>query len=102
MGARFADIESRFRSLCDWKWLLLGFEKTPQGYLMIFNSEYEQVRAVFWVDPAGTILKDISLPNEQYSVLSFGEVAVIQDGSLYVMSSTKNGIEIHFETAPRP
>ena len=78
---------------------LVDFEKTPQGYLMIFDG-FEQIRAV-WIDPAGVILKDVTLPRGQYSELSlYGQVAVAQDGSLYVLGSTKRGIEIHFEGAP--
>jgi hypothetical protein len=65
------------------------FEKTPQGYLITFHSAYEQIRTV-WVDPAGSILKDVTLPNGQYSEISFdGHVAVAEDESLYVLSSTK-------------
>jgi len=102
--ARFADVEAgvAFEVHSDLGVSpLVGFERTPQGYLIILNSEYQQIRAV-WIDPAGVVLKDVSLPNEQYSELSpgGGDVAVAQDGSLYVMSSTKNGIEIHFEEAP--
>jgi len=79
---------------------ILGFEKTPQGYLVIFSSVYEQIRAV-WIDPAGAVLKDVTLPNGQYSEMSFdGQTAVAQDGSLYVMSSTQKGMEVHFVEAP--
>jgi hypothetical protein len=79
---------------------LVGFEKTSHGYLMIFSSGYEQIRAV-WIDPMGKVLKDVTLPNGQFSEMSFdGQTAVAQEGSLYVMSSTKRGIEIHFEGAP--
>jgi hypothetical protein len=67
---------------------------------MIFSSVDEQIRAV-WIDPAGLVMKDVTLPNAHYSVLSVSDMAVAQDGSLYVMSSTKNGIEIHFEEAPQ-
>lgn len=80
--------------------VILGFEKTPQGYLLVYSSGYEQIRAV-WFDPAGGILKDVTLPNGQYSELSFdGRVAVAEDGSLYVLSSTERGIEIHLVRAP--
>ena len=102
--ARFADIEEgvAFEVRSDsGLGSIAGFEETPQGYLMAFNSGSEQIRAV-WIDLAGLILKDVTLPNGQYSVLSDGQMAIAQDGSLYVMSSTKNGIEIHFEEAPQP
>ena len=79
---------------------LPGFEKTPQGYLLTFHSGYEQIRAV-WIDLEGNILKDVTLPNGQYSEMSFdGQVAVSRDGSLYVLSSTERGIEIHFVGVP--
>jgi len=80
--------------------VILGFDKTPQGYLMAFSSGYEQIRAV-WIDPLGSILKDVTIPNGQYSELSFGgQIAVAVDGALYVLSSTARGIEVHFEGAP--
>jgi hypothetical protein len=67
---------------------------------MTFNSGYEQIRAV-WIDLKGNILKDVSLPNGQYSELSFdGQVDVSEAGSLYVMISTERGIEIHYAAAP--
>jgi hypothetical protein len=69
---------------------------------MAFESGSEQIRAI-WINPAGFILKDVTLPNGLYSVLSAaGKMAVAQDGSFYVMSSTKNGIEVHFAAAPEP
>ena len=78
---------------------LVDFEKTPQGYLIIFDG-FEQIRAV-WIDPLGSILKDITLPRGRFTEFSLsGQVAVAQDGSLYVLGSTKRGIEIHFEGAP--
>ena len=67
---------------------------------MLFDNAAEQIRAV-WIDPDGKVLKDVTLPSGEYSNLSLNRVAVTQDGSLYVMSSTKNGIEIHFEEAPQ-
>jgi len=77
-----------------------GFEKTLGEYLMTFHSGYEQIRAV-WIDLDGHILKDVTLPNGQYSEMSFdGQVAVSEDGSLFVMSSTERGIQIHFVGAP--
>ena len=79
---------------------LPGFEKTPQGYLLTFHSGYEQIRAV-WIDLEGNILKDVTLPNGQYSEMSFdGQVAIAANGSLYVLSSTERGIEIHYSIAP--
>jgi hypothetical protein len=101
--ARFADIQAGVAFEVHAEaglGVILGFERTPQGYVMIFSSGYEQIRAV-WIDAAGMILKDVTLPNGQYSELSFdGQAAVAEDGSLYVLSSTERGVEIHFEGAP--
>ena len=101
--ARFADLEAglAFEVHSDFNLGALdGFEKTPQGYLMTFSEGF-QIRAI-WIDPTGRVLKDVTLPNSQYSMLSvYAQTAVARDGSLYVMSSTKNGIEIHFEEAPQ-
>lgn len=78
---------------------LVDFEKTPQGYLMVLGGG-EQIRAV-WIDPSGVILKDVTLQRGNYTEFSlYGQVAVAQDGSLYVLSSTKRGIEIHYIGAP--
>ena len=99
---RFADIQEdvafEFHPPEDFC-TLVDFEKTPQGYLMVFGGS-EQIRAV-WIDPEGKILKDVTLPRGNYTELSlYGNVAVTQDGSLYAMSSTERGIEVLFEGAP--
>jgi hypothetical protein len=103
--ARFADVEAglAFEAHSDsGLGAIRAFEKTPQGYLMAFDSGSEQIRAI-WINPAGFILKDVTLPNGLYTVLSAaGQMAVAQDGSFYVMSSTKNGIEVHFAATPKP
>ena len=79
---------------------LVDFEQTPQGYLMIFTSGFEQVRAV-WINTSGGILKDVNLPSGRFTELSlYGQVAVTGDGSLYVLGSTERGIEIHYTKAP--
>jgi hypothetical protein len=77
---------------------IIYFEKTPQGYVAIFFADL--IRAV-WFDSSGTILKDVTLPNDQYSeVYPNGQVAIDQSGSLYVLGSTVRGIEIRFVKAP--
>jgi hypothetical protein len=79
--------------------VLTEFDQTPQGYIMTFSLG-DRIRAV-WINPAGNVLKDVTLPNGLYSEINFnGQVAVAQDGSLYAMSSTERGIEIHFVEAP--
>jgi hypothetical protein len=78
---------------------LTEFERTPQGYLLVFNLG-DRIRAV-WIDPEGAILKDITLPYSQYTEINFnGQSAVAVDGALYSMSSTERGIEIHYVSAP--
>ena len=77
---------------------IIYFEKMPQGYVAIFFGD--QIRAV-WFDSSGIILKDVTLPNDQYSeVEPYGQVAIDQSGSLYVLGSTVKGIEVRFVKAP--
>jgi hypothetical protein len=78
---------------------LTDFQKTPRGYVMSFSLG-DRIRAV-WIDPNGQVMKDVTLPNGDYSEINFyGQVAVVPDGSLYAMSSTERGIEIHYVEAP--
>ena len=101
--ARFADTEGKlaFEVHCETGLgLILGFERTPQGYLMLFSSGYEQIRAV-WINSVGEILKDVSVPNGLYTEMSFdGRTAVGADGSLYVLSSSERGIDVNLINAP--
>jgi hypothetical protein len=79
--------------------VLTEFDKTPQGYILTFSLG-DRIRAV-WIDHVGIVIKDVTLPKGDYSEINFnGQVAVAQDGSLYVLSSTERGIEIQFVTAP--
>lgn len=74
--------------------VLTDFERTPLGYLLAFSLG-DRIRAV-WIDDAGAVLKDVTLPKGQHSEINFnGQVAVTQDGSLYAMGSTERGIEVH-------
>ena len=75
------------------------FEKTPQGYAAVFAGD--QLRSV-WFDPRGKILKDVTLPhNDLYSEMDvYGQYAVDQQGSLYVLGSTEKGIEVQLVKAP--
>lgn len=74
------------------------FEKTPQGYVAVFESD--QLRAV-WFDGSGKVLKDVTLPKEEYSeVNSVGRTSVTPDGSLYFLRSTENALEVRFVKAP--
>jgi len=79
--------------------VLTNFERIPQGYMMTFSLG-DRIRAV-WINPAGIVQKDITLPKGTYSEINFnGQVAVGQDGSLYLMSSTSRGIEVHYVIPP--
>jgi len=74
------------------------FEKTPPGYVAIFHAM--QIRAI-WFDSSGTVLKDVTLPNDQYSEVNIqGQVAIDKSGSLYILGSTVRGIEVRFVKAP--
>lgn len=75
------------------------FEKTSQGYLVVFGGD--QFRAV-WFDPTGEVLKDVTLPNnDRYSeIYLYGQLATDPQGSLYVLGSTENGIEVRIVKAP--
>ena len=74
------------------------FEKTPQGYVAVFEGD--QLRAI-WFDEAGKVLKDVTLPREEYSEINpFGRSTITPDGSLYFLRSTQSGIEVRFVKAP--
>jgi hypothetical protein len=78
---------------------ITDFEKTPQGYVVIFGGD--QIRAI-WFDPSGKVLKDVTLANNNlYSEIDlYGQMAIDQDGSLYVLGSTEKGVEVRFVKAP--
>jgi hypothetical protein len=79
--------------------VLTDFERTPEGYIMTFSLS-DRMRAV-WVDDAGAVLKDVTLPKIEYSeVYLYGQTAVTPDGALFVMSSTRRGIEVHYVAPP--
>jgi hypothetical protein len=78
---------------------ITDFERTPHGYLATFSSG-DQIRAV-WFDASGQVLQDVSLPNEQYSEVYFlTQVAIGQEGSIYVLGSTPRGVNVRFVPAP--
>ena len=77
---------------------IICFEKTPQGYVAVFEGD--QLRAI-WFDEAGKVLKDVTLPKEDYSEIKpVGRTSVTPDGSLYFLRSTESGIEVRFVKAP--
>jgi hypothetical protein len=100
--ARYADVEAglAFEVHCvSPLGVLTEFEKTPQGYLLSFSLG-DRIRGV-WIDPEGTVLKDVTLPDGEYTEINFNsQAAVGADGSLYTLSSTERGVEIHFVEAP--
>lgn len=74
------------------------FEKTPQGYVAVFESDL--LRAI-WFDEAGKVLKDVTLPREEFSEINpIGRTSVTSDGALYFLRSTENGIEVCTVPAP--
>jgi len=78
--------------------VLTDFEKTAQGYVAIFHSD--TIRAV-WFNSSGVVLQNVTLPNDQYSEVYFlSQVAIAQDGSIYVLGSTPGGIQVRFVKAP--
>jgi len=78
---------------------IIDFEKYTQGYAAIFYGDL--IRAV-WFDPSGNVLKDVTMPNDQYSEVYFlSQVAIDQDGSVYVLGSKPGGIEVRFGKAPK-
>lgn len=75
------------------------FEKFPQGYVAIFSAD--QIQAL-WFTPEGEVLKNVLLPNEQYTEINPGDqVAIDQNGAIYILESTAAGLEIRFVTAPQ-
>ena len=74
------------------------FEKTLQGYVAVFEGD--QIRAI-WFDTSGLVLKDITLPRDEYTEINlFGHTAIDPQGSLYVMGSQVKGIVVRFINAP--
>jgi hypothetical protein len=77
---------------------IICFEKTPQGYVAVLEGD--QLRAI-WFDESGKVLKDVTLPKEEYSEIKpVGRTSVMPDGSLYFLRSTESGIEVRFVKAP--
>lgn len=100
--ARYADVEAgvafEVHSVSPLG-VLTEFEKTPQGYLLVFSLG-DRLRGV-WIDSTGNVLKDVTLPDGEYTEINFNsQAAVGADGSLYTLSSTERGMEIHFAEAP--
>ena len=66
--------------------------------MAVFESD--QLRAI-WFDASGKVLKDVTLPKEDYSEInSVGRTGIMPDGSLYFLRSTESGIEMRFVIAP--
>jgi hypothetical protein len=74
------------------------FGRTPDGYVTVFER---QSFRVVWFDAQGTVLKDVLVPNNQYSVFNpNGRVGVDKADAVYILGSTANGIEIHRVPGP--
>jgi hypothetical protein len=64
----------------------------------IFGAD--QLRAI-WFDESGKVLKDVTLPREEYSEInSVGHSTIMPDGSHYFLRSTENALEVRFVKAP--
>ncbi len=100
--ARFADVRAGLAFELDSVsplGAIAFFEKTPQGYVAVFGGG-QQFRAI-WFDPSGVVLKDVALPEEDYSEIELaGCLAVDPEGDLYVMNSVETGIQILSVAAP--
>jgi hypothetical protein len=74
------------------------FENTPQGYLAVFEAD--QFSAV-WFDSSGNVLQVTTLPRDDYSEInSLGRIATDSKGSLYILQSISNGIEVRYVNSP--
>lgn len=74
------------------------FEKVPQGYIAVFSAD--RIQAI-WFTPEGKVIKNITLPNEQYSEINpTGQVVINQHGAIYILESTAVGVEIRYVNPP--
>ena len=99
--AQFADVEAglvfEVRSP-DPLGAITLFKKVPMGYIVIFHAD--QIRAI-WFDPSGRILKDITLPNQQFSEIYWlRQVVVNEAGDLFVFYSQEIGVEVRRIATP--
>jgi len=99
--AQFADVEAglafEVRSP-DPLGAITLFKKVPMGYIAIFHAD--QIRAI-WFDLSGRILKDITLPNQQFSEIYWlRQVVVNGAGDLFVFESQDKGIEVRRIATP--
>lgn len=74
------------------------FGRTANGYVAVF--ERQNFRVV-WFDARGTVLNDVLVPNNHYSIFNpNGRVGVDKTGAVYLLGSTSNGIEIYRVPGP--
>jgi hypothetical protein len=68
------------------------FGKTSNGYIVIFEREFLRI---LWISPTGQILDDCLAPNQQEAPINhYGRFVINQNGSIYYLSTTPNGMEI--------
>lgn len=68
------------------------FVETAHGYVVVFQLDNLRV---LWLDQSGRVRGQASIANPEYADLNpTGKVAVGQDETVYVLSSTSAGIEI--------
>ncbi len=100
--ARFADVEAglafELHSVSPLG-AIISLDKTLQGYMVVIEVQ-PQYRAI-WFDRSGVVLKDVVLPDEYYTDMSFSSrTSVNSHGDLYVLNSTKTGVQILYVAAP--
>jgi hypothetical protein len=68
------------------------FGKTSNAYIVIFEREFLRI---LWISPTGQILDDCLVPNQQEAPINhYGRFVINQNGSIYYLSTTPNGMEI--------
>jgi hypothetical protein len=68
------------------------FGKMNRGYVVIFEADFLRL---LWINSDGEILNDCRVANQQEAPINpFGRFAVDQNGSIYILNSTPNGMEI--------
>ena len=77
---------------------IIFFEQIPQEYVVVFEGDKFQI---VWFDPSGNVLKNIVVDRDDYTEInSLGRIAIDSAGSLYILGSEKDGIEVNYFLAP--
>lgn len=69
------------------------FRRVQKGYLAVFDAP-ETLRIV-WFDRDGTVIRNVSIPGQEADwVNPYGQASVGQDGTVYILMGTAEGIDI--------